>query len=87
MKISQPQILISGWVAGINNNSLRSCTVLRTADNGRSCLKRTIIDGLTHELELENGEDYIKLPSTPLWQPRGAAYPEITNFMWNTANS
>jgi len=85
IKTTQPGILISGLVAGINNEYPSEVVLfVRKADDKEILLKESvpIIDGqFKHELELKNGEGLYKVTVNSIMAgPHGPAYPEITNF-------
>lgn len=85
VKVSLPQILISGSVSDINNSypSEVICFV-KKADQEVILHKENIpiIDGqFKHELVINEGEGLYKITlNYPMGGPRGPVYPEITDF-------
>lgn len=85
VKVSQPQFLISGSAAGINNNYPAEVVLfVKKADQEVVLLKESepIIDGqFKHELKLKNGEGLYKVTvNSVMAGPHGPVYPEITDF-------
>lgn len=93
IKVTLPEIIISGKAAEANSYPAEVVVFVRKTDDQEVSLQKRvpITDGqFNHRLNLENGEGLYKVTVNSIMAaPRGLAYPEITNFYveYDSANS
>lgn len=91
IKVTQPEIMISGKVADANIYPPEVVVFVRKSDNQEILQEKRIpvTDGqFKQQLNLENGEGLYKITVNSIMAaPRGPAYPEITNFYVEYSNT
>jgi hypothetical protein len=93
IKVTQPEIIISGKVADTNTYPPEVVVFVRKSDNQEVLLEKRVpvTDGqFKHQLNLVNGEGLYKVTVNSIMAgPHGPVYPEITNFYvkYHSANS